>query len=83
VSVALVNEGLTPIHIRDVFVTTTINGKGAEGRVAPATATVPARERAPLFTARDYWRTETESWTMTVVVRTTVDETFRNDLTWR
>ena len=51
VKVYLVNEGLAPIQIRDMLVTTKINGKGASGPVPPQTRDVAPGQRALLEAA--------------------------------
>jgi hypothetical protein len=83
VKVYLVNEGLAPITIRDMLVTTKINGKGVSGPVPPQTRDVAPGQRAPLMTTTETWREETASWSMEVAVRTTRGERYTNQVEWK
>jgi hypothetical protein len=83
VKVYLVNEGLAPIQIRDMLVTTKINGKGVSGPVPPQTRDVAPGQRALLMNTTETWREETSSWSMEVAVRTARGERYTNQVDWK
>ena len=83
VKVYLVNEGLAPIQIRDMLVTTKINGKGVSGPVPPQTRDVAPGQRALLMNTTETWREETSSWSMEVAVRTARGERYTNQVEWK
>jgi tetratricopeptide (TPR) repeat protein len=79
----MMNEGTSPIQIKDMMVTTTINGRKSQGSVPPLTKDVAPRQKAPLLENPDVWKEDTTSWSMEIVVHTTRGETYRNQVTWR
>ena len=83
VKVYLVNEGLAPIQIRDMLVTTKINGKGVSGAVPPLTRDVAPGQRAMLMNTTQQWKEETSSWSMEVAVRTARGERYTNQVEWK
>jgi tRNA A-37 threonylcarbamoyl transferase component Bud32/tetratricopeptide (TPR) repeat protein len=83
VKVYLVNEGLAPIQIRDMLVTTKINGKGVSGPVPPQTRDVAPGQRALLMNTTELWKEETASWSMEVAVRTARGERYTNQVVWK
>jgi hypothetical protein len=83
VKVYLVNEGLAPIQIRDMIVTTKINGKGVSGPVPPQTRDVAPGQRALLMNTTELWKEETSSWSMEVAVRTVRGERYTNQVEWK
>ncbi len=83
VKVYLVNEGLAPIQIRDMLVTTKINGKGVSGPVPPLTRDVAPGQRALLMNTTEQWKEETSSWSMEVAVRTARGERYTNQVEWK
>ena len=83
VKVYLVNEGLAPIQIRDMLVTTKINGKGVSGPVPPQTRDVAPGQRALLMNTTELWKEETSSWSMEVAVRTARGERYTNQVVWK
>jgi tRNA A-37 threonylcarbamoyl transferase component Bud32 len=83
VKVYLVNEGLAPIQIRDMLVTTKINGKGVSGPVPPLARDVAPGQRALLMDTTQQWKEETSSWSMEVAVRTARGERYTNQVEWK
>jgi hypothetical protein len=83
VKVYLVNEGLAPIQIRDMLVTTKINGKGVTGAVPPLTRDVAPGQKATLMDTSQQWKEETSSWSMEVAVRTARGERYTNQVEWK
>jgi tetratricopeptide (TPR) repeat protein len=83
VKVYLVNEGLAPIQIRDMLVTTKISGKGVSGPVPPQTRDVAPGQRALLMDTTQLWKEETSSWSMEVAVRTARGERYTNQVEWK
>jgi tetratricopeptide (TPR) repeat protein len=83
VKVYLLNEGNAPIQIRDMIVTTKINGKGVSGAVPPQTHNVAPQQRALLMNTTELWKEETASWSMEVAVRTARGERYTNQVEWK
>jgi len=83
VKVYLFNEGRAPIEIREMFVTTRINGRGAGGPVPPVAKDVAPQQRALLREFPDLWKEDTTSWSMEVTVRTARGETYKNMVSWK
>jgi tetratricopeptide (TPR) repeat protein len=83
VKVYLVNEGLAPIQISAMLVTTKINGKGVSGPVPPLTRDVAPGQRALLMDTTQQWKEETSSWSMEVAVRTARGERYTNQVEWK
>ena len=80
--VRFVNAGRAPIEIREMLVTTTVNGGRARGPVAPAVSTVAPGQGAPVLSLSDRLRPDLESWSIEIVLRTSRGETYRNRLDW-
>jgi len=84
VTVFFNNEGGASIPLKDMAVTTIINGKRANGVVPVSVAEVAPRQKAVLLSQPDnIWREEFTSWSMEVTVHTARGETYRNQVTWR
>ena len=76
------NAGRAPIEIREMVVTTTVNGGRARGPVAPSVSTVAPGQGAPVLSLSDRLRPDLESWSIEIVLRTSRGETYRNRLDW-
>jgi serine/threonine protein kinase len=83
VKVYLMNEGNAPIQVREMFVNTRINGRGAGAPVQPQTKDVAPQQQGLLMSTRDIWKDDTTSWSMEVTVRTVRGETYKNQVTWK
>jgi tRNA A-37 threonylcarbamoyl transferase component Bud32 len=84
VKVSLVNEGTAPIALQPTLaVTTTINGKKLQGPIPALVKEVAPRQSALVFETQEFWKEDTQSWSMEVVMRTTRGETYKNQLTWK
>jgi tRNA A-37 threonylcarbamoyl transferase component Bud32 len=84
VKISLQNEGVAPIPIAAMSLTTTINGRKITGPVQPQVREVAPQQKALVFTlAGNIWKEDTTSWTMEAVIRTTRGETYKNQVTWR
>ncbi|MCG6926760.1 MAG: protein kinase [Acidobacteria bacterium] len=84
VAAYLRNEGSQPIQLDTMVVTTTIDGRKQQGRVAPSASVVAPHQRALVFQIRnEVWKRNTRSWEMEIVVFTSQRETYRNTLTWK
>ena len=83
VKVYLLNEGNAPIQIRDMVVTTKINGKNVSGPVPPQTQNVAPQQKALLMSTTELWKEETASWSMEVAVRTARGERYTNQVVWK
>jgi serine/threonine protein kinase len=83
VKVYLSNEGSAPIQIRDMLVTTTINGQKRAGAVPPQARDVAPRQKALLLATPDFWKEDTTAWAMEILVHTSLGETYKNQLSWK
>ncbi|HUG52459.1 MAG TPA: protein kinase [Vicinamibacteria bacterium] len=83
VNVYLFNEGSAPIPIRDMVVSTTINGKKISGPVPTAVSNVAPQQRALLMSTTEQWKDDTSDWSMEVTVRTTRGERYTNKVIWK
>jgi len=83
VRIWLLNEGNAPIQVREMVVGTKINGRGARAPVPAQTKDVAPQQKALLREVPDFWREDTDSWSMEVVVRTARGETYTNQVTWK
>jgi eukaryotic-like serine/threonine-protein kinase len=82
-NIAVLNEGLAPIQIQSVVVTTTVNGKRSGGvPVPPLAKDVAPRQKTVVLSLSDIWKENTSSWTMEVTVRTIRGETYKNSVKW-
>jgi hypothetical protein len=83
-NISLLNEGLAPIQIQSLVVTTTINGKRAGGGpVSPLAKEVAPKQKTVVLSVSDIWKEDTNSWTMEVTVRTILGETYKNSVKWQ
>jgi tetratricopeptide (TPR) repeat protein len=83
VKVFLVNEGNAPIQLKDMFVTTTINGKKVGAPVPPQTRDVAPQQRAVVMSTAEAWKEDTTSWQMEVTIHTARGERYTNQVTWK
>jgi serine/threonine protein kinase len=83
VKVFLVNEGNAPIQLKDMFVTTTINGKKVGAPVPPQTRDVAPQQRAVVMSTAEAWKEDTTSWQMEVTIHTVRGERYTNQVTWK
>jgi tetratricopeptide (TPR) repeat protein/tRNA A-37 threonylcarbamoyl transferase component Bud32 len=84
VSAFLLNEGLQPIELATMMVTTTINGRKLQGPVKPMVSVVAPRQRARVYQSpSDVWKEETASWSMEIEIHTSKNETYRSTLSWK
>jgi serine/threonine protein kinase len=84
VKIFLQNEGSAPIALKDMFVSTTINGKKGGAPVPPNAQAVAPGQRALLWSVPpDVWKEDTATWSMEVSVRTSLGERYANTVTWK
>jgi tetratricopeptide (TPR) repeat protein len=84
VKIYLLNEGNAPIGIRDVLITTKINGKGASGALPSLVRDVAPQQKALILELpNDIWKEDTATWSIEAVVRTTRGERYANTVTWK
>ena len=83
IRVSLLNEGNASIQVKEMIVSTTVNGRKSSGPVPPLVKEVAPQQKAMLRELPDVWKEETTTWTMEVVVRTVRGETYKNQVTWR
>jgi tetratricopeptide (TPR) repeat protein len=83
VSVYMGNEGTQPISLRDMIVTTTINGRKYSGPVPPQAKDIAPSQKALLTQTKEVWKEDTSSWSMEAIVHTARGETYRNQVVWK
>jgi hypothetical protein len=83
VKVFLANEGAAPIQVKEMYVTTTINGKKVGGPIAPQARDVGPGQKALLMDTTETWKEDTSGWSMEVTVRTARGERYTNQVTWK
>jgi tetratricopeptide (TPR) repeat protein len=83
IRVLMRNEGRAPIQIQTMFVTTIVNGRRAQGPVAPQATEVAPAQTATLLSLPDVWKEDTTAWSMEVLVRTTRGESYKNKVEWK
>jgi serine/threonine-protein kinase len=83
VKIFFLNEGSAPIQIKDMIVTTTVNGRKASGPIPSLVKDVAPQQKAMILSLPDFWKEDTSSWSMEVVVRTPRGETYKNQVTWK
>jgi hypothetical protein len=83
VKVFLVNEGNAPIQLRDMVVSTAINGKKISAPVPPQARDVAPQQKALVMSTTEAWKEDTTSWSMEVTIRTARGERYTNQVTWK
>jgi tetratricopeptide (TPR) repeat protein len=83
VKVFLSNEGGAPIQVKDMIVSTTINGKKISGPVSPQARDVAPQQKALLMSTTELWKEDISNWAMEVTVRTLRGERYTNQVTWK
>jgi hypothetical protein len=83
VKVFMVNEGAAVLRLADATVTTVTDGRPVAGPVTLLAREAPPRQRTLVVSATSQWRTEIDSWSLAVVVRTATGESYRNELAWK
>ena len=83
VTCLMVNQGQQPIAVKEVTVTSKINGRGASGPIQALTASVAPGQRGKLLDNSEIWKEDTTSWSFEVVVRTPRGETYKNSVVWK
>jgi hypothetical protein len=83
VRILMQNDGSAPLSIRDMIVTTTINGRRAQGAVPPNAKDVAPGQKATLLSLPDVWKDDTTSWAMEVLVRTVRGDSYKNKVEWK
>ncbi len=83
VKVFLVNEGNAPIQLKDMFVTTTINGRKVGAPVPPQARDVAPQQKAVVMSTTEAWKEDTTSWQMEVTIHTVRGERYTNQITWK
>jgi serine/threonine-protein kinase len=84
VRIFFLNEGTAPIQLRDMRVTTRINGRAASGPpLSPLVKEVAPQQRALLRELPDFWKEDTSSWAVEISVSTVRGERYTNQLSWK
>ena len=77
------NRGASPIGIRQMLVTATVNGKKSSGPVPMLTTDVAPKQRGLLLSLSDFLRDDTRTWSMEILIRTTAGDSYSNRLNWK
>ena len=83
VSCIMVNQGQQPIAVKEMIVTSKINGRGGSAPIQALTASVAPGQRGKLLESSEIWKEDTTSWSFEVVVRTPRGETYKNSVVWK
>jgi tetratricopeptide (TPR) repeat protein len=83
VKVFLNNEGNAPIQVKDMLVSTSINGKKISAPVPPQTRDVAPQQKALVMSTTDAWKEDTNAWAMEVTIHTARGERYTNLVTWK
>jgi hypothetical protein len=83
IRVLLRNEGQAPIQLQNMFVTTVVNGRRAQGPVPLQASEVAPAQTATLLNLPDVWKEDTTAWSMEILVRTTRGESYKNKIEWK
>ena len=83
VRIYLLNEGNAPIQVKDMVVSTTVNGRTARAPVPPLAREVAPGQQALLREVAGQWKIDTATWSMEVLVRTQRGEAYQNRVTWQ
>lgn len=83
VKVLLINDGAKPIHIKHMFVATSVNGRLSSGPMAPASSEVGPKQQAPIGNFTDVWRDTTANWAMDVTVTSDKGDVYKNQIAWK
>jgi hypothetical protein len=69
--------------MREMVITTTVNGRRSSGPVALATKTIGPGQKGLLVSLSDFMREDARTWSFEVVLRSVRGETYRNQLVWK
>jgi tetratricopeptide (TPR) repeat protein len=83
VRIFLHNDGSAPIPVKDMVVGTQLNGRTARGPLPPLAREVAPGQKALLREVSAQWKSDTTSWAMEVLVRTTRGDAYENKLSWK
>jgi serine/threonine-protein kinase len=84
VKIYLQNEGSAPISIKDMLVTSVVNGRRQGGPLSPQVKDVAPQQKALLYSiGPDLWKEDTTSWVLEAMVRTARGETYKNSVSWK
>jgi len=83
VKVLLINDGVKPIHIKQMFVATSMNGRLSSGPMPPAASEVGPKQRVPIGNFTDVWRDTTANWAMDVTVTSDKGDVYKNQIAWK
>ena len=83
VRIFLLNEGNAPIQVKDMVVSTAINGRASRAPVPPLAREVAPGQQALLREVAGQWKIDTTAWSMEVLVRTQRGDAYQNRVTWQ
>lgn len=83
VKIFLINDGARPIHIKQMFVATSVNGRLSSGPLSVTSSEVGPRQRAVIGSFSDAWHETTASWAMDVTVTSDKGDVYKNQIAWK
>jgi serine/threonine-protein kinase len=83
VRIYLLNEGSAAIQVKDMVVSTAVNGRASRAPVPPLAREVAPGQQALLREVAGQWKIDTTAWSMEVLVRTQRGEAYQNRVTWQ
>ena len=83
IRVAFVNEGKRTIEIKELVVTTKVNGKENREALKPLTREVESRQNEILYEIAGTWDKTTATWSVEAEVLSTRLDTYRNQVVWK
>jgi eukaryotic-like serine/threonine-protein kinase len=83
VRIYLLNEGTAAIQVKDMVVSTSVNGRASRAPVPPLAREVAPGQQALLREVAGQWKIDTTAWSMEVLVRTQRGEAYQNRVTWQ
>jgi hypothetical protein len=83
VRIALVNDGKRPIELKEIHVTTKVNGKETASEVKSLVKEVESHQNEVVHQMDGAWDKGTTSWSVDVRILSTRSDLYRSQLTWK
>jgi hypothetical protein len=83
VRISLVNEGKKPIEIKEIQLTTRVNGKETTSETKALVKEVESHQNEVVHQFQGSWDKGTSSWSLEVKVVSTRLDQYKNQLTWK
>lgn len=83
VVVSFVNEGKRTVEVKEVVVTTTLNGSATSAAVKPLVKAVASNQNEAIYELTGSWDKATTSWAIEVQLTSGRRDLYRNSLVWK